>query len=196
MSPPNPKVDFYFAKAKTWQQERTQLRAIALGTGLDEQLKWGCPCYVHGSANITLIHAFKDYCALLFFKGALFKDPENILVQQTENVQSARQIRFTSAAQIARMAPIISAYIAEAIAIEASGAKVEMTLSRDLTYPQELIDRFDADPDLKAAFDALTPGRQRAWNLQFTGAKLPATRVARIDKASPRITAGKGPDDP
>lgn len=196
MTPPNPKVDFYFTRARTWQQERTQLRAIALGTGLDEQLKWGCPCYVHGSANITLIHAFKDYCALLFFKGVLFKDPEAILVQQTENVQSARQIRFTSAAQITRMEPIIRAYIAEAIAIEASGAKVEMTLSRDLNFPQELIDRFDADPDLKAAFDALTPGRQRGWNLHFTGAKLPATRVARIDKAVPRIIACQGPDDP
>jgi uncharacterized protein YdeI (YjbR/CyaY-like superfamily) len=196
MNQPNPKVDFFFAKSKSWGPELALLRQIALSTGLTEVLKWGCPCYVDHGTNITLIHAFNDYCALLFFKGALLADPENILVQQTENVQAARQIRFTSANQISRMEPVIRSTIAAAIAVEKAGLKVEMTLSRDLSFPQELIDRFDADPDLKVAFDALTPGRQRAWNLQFTGAKLAATRIARIDKALPKIRAGKGPDDP
>jgi uncharacterized protein YdeI (YjbR/CyaY-like superfamily) len=194
MSEPNPKANFVFTK--TWSEELLLLRGICLATGLDEELKWGWPCYVQpGDRNIVLIHAFKDYCALLFFKGALFKDTEDLLVQQTENVQSARQLRFTSASQINALQPVIRAYILEAIAVENSGAKVEMKLNRDLTHPQELVDKFDADPDLKAAYDALTPGRQRAWNLQFTSAKQSATRIARIEKAIPKITAGKGPDD-
>ena len=196
MSAPNPKVDFFFTKAKSWKEELTLLRTIPLSMPLTEELKWGCPCYVQGSANIVLIHAFKDYCALLFFKGALFKNPENLLVQQTENVQSARQLRFTSAEEITRLTPVIRATIAEAISVENSGQKAPMTRNRDLTHPQELIDKFDADPDLKAAWDALTPGRQRAWNLQFTAAKQAATRLARIEKAISKITAGKGPDDP
>ena len=195
MPEPNPKVDFFFTKAKSWASELTLLRTIALSMPLTEDLKWGCPCYTQGPANIVLIHAFKDYCALLFFKGALFKDPETLLIQQTENVQSARQLRFTSTAQITRLTPVIRAYILEAITVENSGQKVKMALNRDLTHPQELIDQFDAEPDLKAAYDSLTPGRQRAWNLHFTSAKLPATRRARIEKAIPKITAGKGPDD-
>ena len=192
---PNPSVDFYFAKAKSWGPELQSLRTIALSTQLTEELKWGHPCYTLDGTNIVLIHAFKDYCALLFFKGALFKDPESLLIQQTENVQSARQLRFTSTEQITRLTPVIRAYILEAITVENSGQKAPMTLNRDLTHPQELIDQFDDDPDLKAAYDALTPGRQRAWNLHFTSAKLPATRRARIERAIQKITAGKGPDD-
>ena len=189
----NPKVDFYFTKAKSWKTELETLRTIALSTPLTEDLKWGCPCYTLDGTNVVLIHAFKTYCALLFMKGALMDDPENILIQQTENVQSARQIRFTSAAQIAGMEATIKAYIAQAIQIEKSGQKV--AFKTDLTYPDELLTAFDDNPDLKAAFDALTPGRQRAYNLHFTDAKQPKTRAGRIEKATPLILSGKGLDD-
>ncbi|MEO6298578.1 MAG: YdeI/OmpD-associated family protein, partial [Paracoccaceae bacterium] len=190
---PNPKVDFYFTKAKSWKSELETLRTIALSTPLTEDLKWGCPCYTLDGTNIVLIHAFKDYCALLFMKGALLPDSENILIQQTENVQSARQLRFTSAAQIAGMEATIKAYIAKAMEVEKSGEKVQ--LNKDLTLPDELITAFDNNPDLKAAFDALTPGRQRAYTLHFADAKQPKTRAARIEKSTQRILAGKGLDD-
>jgi uncharacterized protein YdeI (YjbR/CyaY-like superfamily) len=189
----NPKVDFYFTKAKSWQPELTLLRTIALSTPLTEDLKWGCPCYTLDGANVVLIHAFKTYCALLFLKGALLNDPENLLIQQTENVQSARQLRFTSAEQIQGMTDTIQSYIAQAMQIETSGLKV--ALKTDLTFPDELLNAFDNNPDLKAAFDALTPGRQRAYNLHFTQAAQSKTRATRIEKATPRILAGKGLDD-
>ena len=192
---PNPKVDFYFTKAKSWQAELETLRTIALSSPLTEDLKWGCPCYTLDGGNIVLIHVFKDYCALLFFKGALLPDPENLLIQQTENVQSARQLRFTSANQIAEMKATIQAYIDQAITVEKSGEKVPQKDPKDLTYPGELLNAFDNNPDLKAAFDALTPGRQRAYNLHFAEAKQPKTRSARIEKATPDILAGKGLDD-
>lgn len=189
----NPKVDFYFAKPSRWQAEQTLLRTIALATPLTEDLKWGWPCYTLVGRNIVLIHAFKDYCALLFFKGALMADPENILIRQTENVQSARQIRFTSASQIAGMDVTLKAYISHATQVEKSGQKVHLT--HDLAYPNELLTAFDNNPDLKAAFDALTPGRQRAYILHFADPKQPKTRAARIEKVALRILAGKGLDD-
>jgi uncharacterized protein YdeI (YjbR/CyaY-like superfamily) len=194
-SKPNPKVDWYFDKAKQWQDEIKKLRSIALGTGLTEELKWGCPCYTLQGVNIVLIHTFKEYCALLFFKGALLKDPESILVQQTKNVQSARQIRFTSLKQINSMTAVVTAYIHEAIAVEKSGVKVEFKKTSEFEMPEEFMNKLDEDPDLKAAFEALTPGRQRGYLLYFASAKQAKTRAARIEKYTQQILAGKGLDD-
>ncbi|RBQ03639.1 YdeI/OmpD-associated family protein [Pedobacter miscanthi] len=191
----NPKVDFYFNKAKKWQEAVNLLRTIALDCGLTEELKWGCPCYTLNGNNIVLIHDFKEYCAFLFFKGALLKDKEAILIQQTENVQSSRQIRFTNALQIVEMKPILKAYILEAIEVEKAGLKVELKKTTEYAIPAEFQTKLDQIPDLKVAFEALTPGRQRGYLLYFSSAKQPKTREARVEKYMPQILNGKGLDD-
>lgn len=191
----NPKVDFYFNQAKNWQTATEQLRTIAMDCGLTEELKWGCPCYTLGQNNIVLIHVFKEYCAFLFFKGALLSDPEGILIQQTENVQSARQIRFTNAVDIAEMTDKLKNYIYEAIEVEKAGLKVELKKTGDFVVPAEFQQKLDSIPDLKAAFEALTPGRQRGYLFYFSQAKQAKTREARVEKYMPQIMNGKGLDD-
>ncbi len=191
----NPKVDFYFTKAKQWQKEIEQLRTIVLDCGLDETLKWGCPCYVHESSNIVLIHTFKEYCALLFFKGALLKDPKGILIQQTENVQAARQVRFTNLQQIVKLKTAIKACIKEAIAVEKSGLKVELKKTSEFAMPDEFKQILKEDAALNKAFKALTPGRQRGYLLYFSSAKQAKTRETRIEKCIPDIMKGKGLND-
>jgi len=195
MNPMNPKVDFYFIKAKKWQEEIEKLRTIALGCGLDEELKWGCPCYTYKKNNIVLIHVFKEYCALLFFKGALLKDPKGILVQQTENVQAARQLRFTGLQEIAKMERSIKAYIHEAIEVEKAGLKVPLKKTKEFDMPEEFEKALSEMPELKKAFKALTPGRQRGYLLYFSSAKQSKTREARIEKHIPQILGGKRLDD-
>jgi uncharacterized protein YdeI (YjbR/CyaY-like superfamily) len=195
MTKMNPKVDWYFQKAKKWQEELEILRIIALDCQLTEELKWGCPCYTLEQSNIVLIHTFKEYCAFLFFKGALLKDSKGILVQQTKNVQSARQIRFTSAQEILEMQPILKAYIAQAIEVEKSGLEVTLKTTTEFGVPEELQEKFDEIPELKTAFDALTPGRQRGYILHFSAPKQAKTRVSRIEKSMPQIFNGKGLDD-
>lgn len=195
MGKPNPKADFYFIDSKKWEREMKKLRSIALGCGLAEELKWGCPSYSSGKGNIVLIHEFKEYCAYLFFKGALLKDPKGILIQQTENVQAARQIRFTSYREITGIESILKAYIKQAIDVEKAGLKVEMKKTADFGMPSEFKSRFDRVPGLKSAFEALTPGRQRAYLLYFSSAKQSATRESRIDKNLDRILDGIGLDD-
>jgi uncharacterized protein YdeI (YjbR/CyaY-like superfamily) len=195
----NPAVDFYFSKAKKWQEELEALRSIILGCGLTEELKWGVPCYTFEndkkSHKIVLIHVFKDYCAVLFFKGALLKDTKGILIQQTENVQSARQIRFTEVSEIVALKTTIKAYIKEAIAVEKAGLKVVMKPTAEFAMPEEFQAKLDASPALKTAFEALTPGRQRGYLLHFGAAKQAKTREARIEKCMPQILNGKGLDD-
>ena len=191
----NPKVDFYFNKAQKWQQELEQLRMIALDCGLTEDLKWGCPCYTFNKSNIVLIHVFKDYCAFLFFKGVLLNDANGILIQQTENVQAARQIRFTSLLQIIEMEHILKAYINEAIEVEKAGLKVELKKTAEFNMPTEFQYKLDTIPALKTAFEALTPGRQRAYMLHFSAPKQSKTRESRIEKYIPQILNGKGLDD-
>ncbi len=191
----NPKVDFYFTKASNWQTEINKLRSIILDCGLNEDLKWGCPCYSFETANIVLIHVFNDYCALLFFKGALLKDDANILIQQTENVQAARQMRFTNIKEITKMERTIKAYIFEAAEVEKKGLKVNMKTTAEYKIPAELQQKFDKNPVLKNAFNALTPGRQRGYILYFSAAKQPKTRELRIEKYIPDIFAGKGLND-
>lgn len=191
----NPKVDFFFDKAAQWQKEFEKLRAIALETQLTEDLKWGCPCYTYEGKNIFLIHGFKEYCALLFFKGALMKDPADILIQQTENVQAARQIRFTNLQQILDLEKTLKEYMFEAVEVEESGAKIEMKKTREFEMPEEFQQRLDEDSVLKEAFEALTPGRQRAYLLYFSSAKQSRTRTARIEKYIPEILNGKGLND-
>lgn len=195
MTSTNPKVDTIIAKAKRWQPEFEALRAVALECGLTEELKWGQPCYVVNKKNIVLIHGFNEYCALLFFKGALLKDPKKILIQQTENVQAARQIRFKSLQEITKQRAAIKSYIKEAIAVEKSGAKVKMKKTASFQVPDEFKAKLQALPALKKAFEALTPGRQRAYLLFFAAAKQSATRESRIDKNIKRILAGKGLND-
>ncbi len=192
---PNPKVNFYFEKDRSWAPEQRRLRDIALSSGLIEDLKWGHPCYTLQGTNVMLIHAFKDYCALLFHKGVLIPDPDALLIQQTDNVQSARQLRFTSLAQIERMAPTIAAYIQAAIKVEESGEKVAFKDTKDFSIPEEMVNALDADPEFAAAFRALTPGRQKGYLLNFAQPKQSKTRQARIEKALPRIMLGKGLDD-
>ena len=191
----NPKVDFFFTKAKKWQEEFGQLRMIILACGLMEELKWGVPCYTFEKKNILLMHGFKEYCAVLFFKGALLKDAKKILVQQTENVQAARQVRFTAAKEIIKMEPILKAYIYEAIEVERAGLKVEFKKAGELILPEELENSFAKNKDLKKAFEALTPGRQRAYNLYFAAPKQSKTREARVEKCMSQILAGKGLND-
>jgi uncharacterized protein YdeI (YjbR/CyaY-like superfamily) len=191
----NPKVDFYFSKAKRWQEELEKLRMIVLECGLTEELKWGVPCYTFQSRNVVLIHVFKEYCALLFFKGALLKDPNGILVQQTKNVQAARQIRFTNVRGIVKMKPILKAYIREAIEVEKAGLKVTFRKTTEFIIPEEFQNKLDRIPALKSAFDALTPGRQRAYILHFSAPKQPRTREARVEKCMQQILSGKGLND-
>jgi len=188
----NPKVDFYFNKAKKWGEEYELLRMLMLECGLTETLKWGVPCYMYEKSNIVLIHGFKDYCALLFFKGALLKDPKGILIQQTKNVQAARQLRFTSMSEIAKMERTIRSYVKEAIAIEKAGLKVPLKKASEFNIPEEFQKNLDKSSALKKAFYALTPGRQRGYLLYFSQAKLPRTRESRIEKYMPNILKGKG----
>jgi uncharacterized protein YdeI (YjbR/CyaY-like superfamily) len=194
MNAMNPKVDFYFQKGK-WQKEIGQLRIIVLDCGLAEELKWGCPCYVFEGRNIVLIHVFKNYCAILFFKGALMNDPEGILIQQTKNVQSARQIRFTDDKEIVKMAPVIKSYIYEAVEIEKAGLKVPLKKTKDYLIPEEFQNQLDKMKGLKDAFGSLTPGRQRAYIFYFSQPKQSKTRQSRIEKSIPQILNGRGLDD-
>jgi len=191
----NPKVDFYFSKAKKWQEEFEKLRMIILDCGLTEELKWGAPCYTFEKRNIVLIHGFKEYCALLFFKGALLNDPKGILIQQTENVQAARQIRFTNARGIVKMKPILKAYIYEAIEVEKAGLKVNFKTTTEFIIPEEFQNKLDEIPALKTAFDALTPGRRRAYILYFSAPKQSKTRESRVEKCMRQILNGKGLND-
>jgi uncharacterized protein YdeI (YjbR/CyaY-like superfamily) len=195
MNTMNPKVDWFFNKDTKWQKEYEQLRTIILDCGLTEELKWGCPCYLFGKSNIILIHGFKEYCALLFFKGALLNDPDGILIQQTENVQSARQIRFTNIREIVKMERALKAYIYEAIEVEKAGLKVKLKKTSDFKIPEEFQKKLDKSKTLKKAFDALTPGRQRAYIFYFSQPKLSKTREARVEKYSKQILRGKGLDD-
>lgn len=191
----NPKVDFYFNKAEKWQEEIEQLRLIALDCGLTEELKWGCPCYTYRKSNIVLIHVFKEYCAFLFFKGALLSDTHVILIQQTENVQSARQARFINVEQIAEQRTILRAYIFEAIQIEKAGLKVNLKKTDEFIVADEFQSKLNTIPALKAAFEALTPGRQKAYLLHFAQPKQSSTREARVEKWMPQILNGKGLND-
>lgn len=190
-----PSVEAIIAGYARWREEMTALREIVRECRLTEEVKWGQPCYSLDGRNVVLIHGFKDYCALLFMKGALMKDPEGLLIQQTENVQSGRQIRFTGLAEITERRAVLKAYVEDAIAVERAGLKVEKKPTAEFPHPDELRARFTASPELKAAFAALTPGRQRAYLLHFAAAKQAKTREARIDKCAPQILAGKGLDD-
>jgi len=189
----NAKLDPYFNKLKQWKEEFNLLREIVLECGLTEDFKWMHPCYTHDNKNIVLIHGFKEYCALLFPKGVLLKDPRGILVQQTKNVQTARQIRFTNVRQIEEMRPVLKEYILEAVEAEKAGLKAEV--KKEFEIPGELQQKFAEVPGLKAAFESLTPGRQRAYILYFSQPKQSKTRVARIEKYVPHILAGKGMND-
>ncbi|HEV8508248.1 MAG TPA: YdeI family protein [Chitinophagaceae bacterium] len=191
----NPKVDWFFDKDTKWQKEYEKLRKIILSCGLVEELKWGCPCYTFENSNIVLIHGFKEYCAILLFKGALLADPDGILIQQTENVQSARQIRFTSVQQIVKMDRTVKAYIYEAIEVERAGLQVKYKKTGDLKIPEEFQTKLDKMPALKTAFDALTPGRQKGYIFHFSQAKQSKTRAARVEKYLKQILNGKGLDD-
>ena len=191
----NPKVDFYFSKSEKWQKEIEKLRTIVLDCQLNEELKWGVPCYTFHKSNIVLIHEFKEYCALLFFKGALLNDANSILVQQTENVQSARQIRFTHIQEIIDLEPVLKTYIYEAIEVEKAGLKVELKKTKEFNVPEEFQTKLNEDNNLKTAFHALTPGRQRGYLLHFSAAKQSKTRESRIEKSIPQILNGKGLDD-
>jgi uncharacterized protein YdeI (YjbR/CyaY-like superfamily) len=191
----NPKVDWYFSEAEKWQAEIKKLRTIILDCNLIEELKWGCPCYTFQKSNIVLIHVFKEYCAVLFFKGALLKDKKGILVQQTENVQAARQMRFASVKEITKLEKTLKAYIYEAIEAEEAGLKVNLKKTSDFKIPEEFQKRLDKSKKLKTAFEALTPGRQRGYLFYFSQAKQSKTREARIEKYMPQILEGKGLDD-
>jgi len=191
----NPKVDFYFLKSKKWQEELRKLRTIALACQLNEELKWGCPSYSYRDSNIVLIHEFKDYCAFLFFKGVLLKDSKKILIQQTANVQAARQIRFTSVQEIVKLEKILKAYIFEAIEVEKAGLKVELKKTTEFSMPEEFRVALDKKPALKKAFEALTPGRQRGYLLYFSSAKQAKTREERVEKYTKQILSGKGLED-
>ena len=191
----NPKVDGFLRKAKRWREEFEKLRMVCLDCGLTEGLKWGKPCYTFENSNIVLIHGFKDYCALLFFKGALLKDAEGILIQQTENSQSVRIIRFTNVQQIVELEPVLKAYINEAIEVEKAGLKVNFKKTSEFVIPEEFQTKLDESPALKTAFGALTPGRQRAYLLYFSGAKQSKTRASRVEKWTKHILKGKGIDD-
>ena len=191
----NPLVSKVHEKENRWSAEFAALRQLCLESGLNEELKWGQACYDLDGGNVVLIHGFKDYCALLFMKGALLKDPKGILVQQTKNVQAARQIRFAAIVDINKQKAIVEAYIREAIAVEKSGAKVAMKSVEQFDMPEEFLKRLDDDPRLAEAFHALTPGRQKGYLLHFGGAKQSATRAARVAKHAPRILKGLGLDD-
>ena len=191
----NPKVDWFFDKYTQWQKEYERLRMIVLECGLTEELKWGCPCYTLGKSNIVLIHGFKEYCALLFFKGVLLNDPNGLLIQQTKNVQSARQMRFTNAKEIAKLGKNIKAYIYEAIEVEKAGLKVKLKKTTEYEMSEEFQTQLNKKPALKKAFEALTPGRQRAYLFYFSQPKQSKTREARVEKYTKQILAGKGLND-
>jgi|SRR5436190_17563623 len=191
----NPKVDFYFNKDNKWQKEVEQMRTIVLDCGLAEELKWGCPCYTFQNSNIVLIHVFKEYCAFLFFKGALLNDTNGILIQQTKNVQSARQVRFTNVKEIVKLSKILKAYIYEAIEVEKAGLKVKLKKTSEYTIPEEFQNKLKKMPALKKAFNALTPGRQRAYLFYFSQPKQSKTRESRIEKSLKPILNGKGLND-
>lgn len=190
----NPKADWFFKKGP-WQEEYTKLRAIALECGLTEELKWGCPCYTLGKSNIVLIHGFKDYCAYLFFKGAILSDPKGILIQQTEHVQAARQVRFTSVSEITKWKSTLKAYIREAIDAEQAGLKVPLKKTAEFPMPEEFREKLNKVTGLEDAFYRLTPGRQRGYLLYFSSAKQPKTREARVEKYLKQILKGKGLED-
>lgn len=191
----NPKVDWFFRKDTKWKEEYAELRRIVLECGLTEELKWGVPCYTFRSKNVVLIHGFKQYCALLFHKGVLLEDPDGLLIQQTEHVQSARQLRFVHLAEIKEQDDRIKDYIEEAIAVEKSGKEVKLKETKDFTVPIEFQVKLDSDADLKRAFYALTPGRQRAYLFYFAQAKQSKTRESRVEKFIPKILDGEGKDD-
>jgi uncharacterized protein YdeI (YjbR/CyaY-like superfamily) len=195
MSATNPDVDAYVSRAKTWQEEVKKLRAIALDCQLTEEFKWGNPCYTFQDSNIVLIHVFKEYCALLFFKGALLKDADGILVQQTKNTQAARQLRFTSAQEIDKRKSVVKTYIKAAIEVEKAGLKVDFKETTEFEMPEEFRYTLDEMPALRTAFESLTPGRQRAYLLHFAAAKQSKTRMSRIEKCTPQILDGKGLND-
>ena len=195
MSKTNPKVDFFFQKAKQWREEFERLREIILDSGLTEELKWGQPCYRFEQSNVVLIHGFKEYCALLFFKGALLKDLSGILVQQTKNVQGARQIRFTNLRDIVKLKTTLKAYVREAVEIEKAGLKVNLKKTSEFDVAEEFQNRLDRNGALKSAFAALTPGRQRAYLLYFSQPKQSRTRAARVEKCVPQILKGEGLND-
>ena len=191
----NPKVDFYFDEAKKWQKEQEELREIALECQLTEELKWGTPCYTFQNSNIVLIHAFREYCAFLFFKGALLSDTDGILIQQSKNVQAARQIRFTNLQEIKDQKSILKTYIYQAIEVEKSGLKVTLKKTKEFEVAEEFQNKLDQDSKLAAAFKALTPGRQRAYLLHFSSPKQSKTRESRVEKAIGQILDGKGLND-
>jgi uncharacterized protein YdeI (YjbR/CyaY-like superfamily) len=191
----NSKVDAYISRTKDWQKELEELRNITLDCGLTEELKWGCPCYTFQKKNVVLIHVFKEYCAFLFFKGALLKDPKGILIQQTENVQVARQIRFTNVREIVKLKPALKAYIFEAIEVEKAGLKAPLKKTAEFNMPEEFQNKLDKKSALKKAFEALTPGRQRAYLLYFSAPKQSKTRESRIEKYTPEILKGRGLND-
>jgi uncharacterized protein YdeI (YjbR/CyaY-like superfamily) len=193
MNKMNPRVDGFLRKAKKWREEFEQLRTVCLDSGLTEELKWGKPCYRYQTSNIVLIHGFKGYCALLFFKGALLKDPKGILIQQTKNVQAARQIRFTNLREIVQMEPTLKAYIKEAK--EKAGLEVSYKKTSEFAVPEEFQKKLEESPALKRAFDALTPGRQRGYLLYFSAGKQSQTREARVEKCVQQILNGKGLND-
>ncbi|RAW12770.1 MULTISPECIES: YdeI family protein [Paenibacillus] len=191
----NPKVDEYLNKAKKWKEESEKLREIVLSCGLTEDFKWMHPCYTLENKNIVIIHGFKEYCALLFHKGALLKDKQGILIQQTENVQAARQIRFTNLQQIVDMENILKEYVLEATEVEKAGLKVELKKNTEYVVPEEFQAKLDENPALKTAFDGLTPGRQRAYLFYFSQPKQSKTRVSRVEKSTQQILDGKGLND-
>ncbi|MCR9066343.1 MAG: YdeI/OmpD-associated family protein [Cytophagales bacterium] len=191
----NPKVDFFFNKTSKWNQEYNKLRSILLNCGLTEELKWGCPCYTFQKNNVVLIHGFKEYCALLFHKGVLLKDTENILIQQTKDVQVARQIRFTSISEIENLQHTIRAYVYEAIEVEKAGIQPQLKEVAQFEMADEFKSILDEQPELKKAFEELTPGRQRAYLLHFSQPKQSKTRTSRVEKAIPKIMDGKGLND-
>jgi uncharacterized protein YdeI (YjbR/CyaY-like superfamily) len=191
----NPKVDAFLKRAQQWHDEFRKLRNIILDCGLTEELKWGVPCYTFQKRNVVLIHGFKEYCAVLFVKGALLKDPRGVLIQQTENVQAARQIRFTNVGEIVEIEPILKAYIHEAIDVEKAGLKVNLKKTSEYIIPEELQSKLDENPAFKTAFEALTPGRQRAYIFYFSSPKQSKTRESRIEKYMQQILNGKGLND-
>ena len=188
----NPKVDWYFSKNEKWEKEIKKLRMIIHDCGLNEELKWGCPCYTHQNRNIVLIHVFKEYCAVLFFKGALLNDANGILIQQTETVQAARQVRFTNLQEIGKMEKALKAYIYEAIEVEKAGLNVKLKKTTEFKIPEEFKKKLDKTPALKTAFDGLTPGRQRGYLLYFSAPKQSKTRESRVEKYIKQILNGKG----
>ena len=195
MSQTNPKVDAFMQRADKWQEEMELLRTIALDSGLSEEMKWGKPCYTHEGSNVVIIQPFKDTCALMFFKGALLQDAKGVLERPGENSRAARRAMFTSVEQVKELEPVLKAYIAEAVAAEEAGLVVDSSGEEDLEYPEEFLEILEQDPELQAAFDELTPGRQRAYVMHFSAAKQSSTRTARVKRYRQQILEGKGMND-